>query len=230
METSVLEKSDDSLEEIREKIVRFVKLRKDEDRFLDIKDRVEYFGGVARVFVHPLFEEYPGYRWDKESEIISRRDHPDYQYFHESFPDRQDKREQVKGLFLDLLRKDSNTTPPIFLFEEEDHIESLIQVLNKEVGSEMRNEIILIATRAGSGVVSDDKKGITENLRALKIGSFLVAGNYLEINQEGRTKHDGRYGLCVGDVIKFLSTISNANVNLSALTYPHGRMDDNKYL
>lgn len=224
MKTSVLEKPDDSLEGIRERIVRFAELRKDEDRFLDIKDRVEDFNGVARVFVHPLFEEHPGYRWDKESQIIARKDHPDYQYFYESFTDRQDKREQVKRVFLDLLRKDSNETPPIFLFEEEDHIESLIQVLNKEVGSEMRNEIVLIATLPGLGIVSDDKKRITENLRDLKIGSFLVAGNYLEINKEGETKYDGRYGLCVGDAIKFLAPISN--VDLSALTYPHGRMDD----
>jgi hypothetical protein len=197
---------------------------------------------VVRVFVHPFFYQYT----EKYKPEVKQ---PDYNLH---------KLEEIKKGLLKILEKPEETTPPVFILEEAEHLDETKQAINEEGGS--HNPAYFVPTHAKSAV--PDVKGGNgklydfeswEEFRKifldLGVRKVIIGGMYLKVVHgydldpdmfEYRTQRrsKGAYNMeydiekCVRAAVSGLSQDEHFehvfDVEISNLTFPNSRSDIRK--
>lgn len=182
----------------------------------ELKQRIDKWKGVVRVFVHPYFIEasYP-----RES--------------HKDFPGHEITGKAVEQLIGEPVSK----TPPIFIFEEIGRINETTEKLSGIKGQ----PAFMIATET-SGIKFADKEWNYDRLKnlfaTLGIKRIIVAGQFLGIFpntlvDKGNLLIPQGFGLeeykpwmngCAGEVIDSLQD-SRFSIELSNFNYPDSKRD-----
>ncbi len=214
-----------SLEQLKSKVLSLENLSDDERKKL--QERIKSWKGSVRVFVHPFYEEYDEEDFDiAKPKIVSRKEHTYYKVFNEEHTeeDKLRRKEAMQQILIQFIDAPAGKVPPIFIFEEEGNLDGFINILNSRLSHIPSESLYTISTLSTRPTPLWGKNFISEELEKLKIKEFLIAGTYLELDDD----KDGTeyYQKCVGGVIRMLAKIGN--VELSSLAYPHSRMDDTR--
>ncbi len=207
---------EDKIEKRKPEYLLFSELDNTERNIL--RKRIEKFNGLIRIFVHPYFEDHPydadGTNDNMEVKLL-RKHQLDYIGLNKKHESVESKKEMIKKVLIDLANRDPDKTPAFLIFEEEKNISRLMDILEREQGSNFHSKFYIVATKSMSGEITDEiKDKVIGNLGAIGAKSFLVAGNYLE-KDENTSKFIG----CVANVLSQLEDVGE--VKLSSLVYPY---------
>jgi hypothetical protein len=204
----------------------------DESEKAEFQAMTEKFNGLVRVFVHPFYENY--YEKGSGGKILKRSETPWHKDFSDEHKDKLSRLKAMQDVLIKFLESDKEDTPPIIVFEERIFLREFIMELSKRAKN-IKNNIYLVQTVVGRATPKVDDKEEYTNLEAgrnwhmlndvlseMGVKKALIAGGYLELDSE----FSDYYDRCVGGAVRGLNL--DFDVEISGLTYPHSRMDDNR--
>jgi len=182
------------------------------------RKRLEASGGVARAFVHPFYEDH-----DQGGEAGSL-------YVKDRFKGDRVSKEEIQQVFFKLLKMPKEKTPPLLIFEERSFLGGMEEILEKNVGTEMQNDLYIVPT-VNDGSIPVRRPGdpgdapsrwqkFNASLKELGLKKVLIGGMYLI---KGGPASSQRYAGCVGQATEALQ--NDFEVEISALSYPQNRSD-----
>lgn len=179
--------------------------------------------GKIRIFVHPFYDYFKReYALADVAEL-----HPETMMT-----------KAIQKVLIDLLERETGTTPPIFIMEEGNMADNLIEEVNNRSES-VNNDAYIIKTRPDSsspiGTLVNGKEvdrdiawiEIRCTLEELGVTDILLAGMYLNWTRykDGFDKEINLRSGCAGMAYNHLS--EKFNVELSVLTDPRNRLNVN---
>lgn len=180
------------------------------EEVVDLKERVDKWNGVIRVFVHPFFIEH-GYA--KQT--------------HHHFPNQ----ERTGNVLKRLVSKHESKTPPILILQESESIDKAGKELEKSSQRVLIVQTVENDPDLDHGRSFDDLK---EFLKKIGVKRVLVGGQFLFIDAEEVDNNDGtlvipeRYGYedmepwlggCTGKAINGIRD-PNYTIEISHTSYP----------
>lgn len=197
-----------------------------------LQSRVDSSNGLIRVFIHPFYEEYVKTKCYKD-------------YVHDGTYPRIGAIKEGIGRILAL---SANKTPPVFIFEEQESLKRTVKTIS-HMNRRSENEAYFVPTQFNHPEPKfNDKKGknwtrLNLIFKHLGVAKILIGGTRLSLTyvkdrrllfsesamfrhqlaKSGAKTTSISIDLCVGLAIDKLA--KNFDIELSALTHPHSRVD-----
>ncbi|MES2409774.1 MAG: hypothetical protein V4509_05770 [Patescibacteria group bacterium] len=183
-----------------------------------LKERVDKFGGLVRIFVHPYYEDHPEPSTAHlKGDAAIRKNQSAFKTMQGVFQEKTYKQEKIKEVLKKLLEGDTDSVPVTVIFEEENNIVGIIDILSQELNARAERKIFLIPTKSGSGSLDKETEiTVNDNFREIGASRFMISGNYLL-----DTPNENLRG-CVETVMKQLQQVGK--IENSALVYPADRL------
>ncbi len=178
-----------------------------------LKERVEKWQGLVRIFVHPMYEKWRGH----EQEYVNDPENI--------------KLVQIERVLSKLLAMGEDKTPPTIIMEEEKYTNKLATWLKNNPNGSSQDMVYFIKTLTDNPAPKIETKNKTQSWkilsRALKeigVKKILIGGMQLEVSYHKKdwTNKDPFLARCVGIAMSYLSKekAGEFEVELSALTAP----------
>jgi hypothetical protein len=197
-------------------IRRLFEMSPDEKKGL--QRRIEQFGGMVQIFIHPEFEEYAQYA----------RVHKEEEFARQGF--------WANSVFKNILSSDSDRVPPIFIFEHAQAVKKF-EEKEKRLADMAVQPVYIIRTEYAdptplspnienkytwnvSSINDADRirawDFLISELQNLGVKKILIGGAELYVSKENDRGHTG----CLGIAMRKLE---NFDLKLSTITWPEGK-------
>ena len=180
-----------------------------------LQSRIEKFGGMVQVFIHPDFEAYAAY-----ADARGEKDLAEQGFW-------------ADAVFKNILSSQSDRVPPIFVFEHAKAAEKF-EEKERQLADLAAQPVYVIRTEYADPTplspgtestyawntlpISDEERAgawdaVISELRNLGVKKILIGGAELAVSKEPGRDHAGCLGIAMGKLESF-------DVKLSTITWP----------
>lgn len=204
-----MEKPKETIEDIGLNIFNLTEVEKE-----ILKNRIEAWNGLVRIFVHPMYEKWRGH------EDVYKND-PQYS-----------KLVEIEEGLAKILSKPEAETPPVIIMEEANFISQLKDWLENKSDGVLQTETYFVETQPNnptpnmSGSNQESWESFITLLQDLGVKKIILAGMQFLVDTSGRridwTDKDPFVGKCIGWALSYLSKDKAGpfEVELSGLIEP----------